>query len=556
MVQNCVLCRSSEQDELVFGTVHVQDKMMVHRNCLYLSSNLIQRGDKHLGILNFLKEDIEAEAKRCRTLTCCYCRRLGANIGCCKSGCRRTFHTKCGVDHLAQNQFRDTYKSYCHQHVLVHRHRPSLIKKEECVICADELLGVGERFSVVTCIYAPCCRNGWFHRNCLQRYANSAGYFFKCPLCNNLEVFRKVVLMGISVLNQDATWETDPDAFVDQFHRDLVCTAEKCFAVSGRDDTSATLLYCNNCGANPSHFFCTTQSYKDYVCNICAPVLPNPVPYVDSDSDDGDSIDVTEFETAATQLAAGEQGDLIHLKLSASIWDVSDTSDDDDDAVFQRAVDAKLQKTISDDQPSTSAAAARALSSSTRSALAAAGSRATAAPSRGSHTTFETPRGSQATTVTSRASRTSAARPSRATTRAAVSPATPALNNQENTEPSPSNVRRTSHSRARTTRTRRTMSTRRTMPARMTVEESDNEKSDQDDGAETKRLRLSSTSTEPSTGRRLLRSISPEPSTSAPRTLRRRTLANMHPTYTNMDVSCVANRTRNRLPTHMATRKV
>ncbi|EDX02053.2 PHD finger protein 7 [Drosophila yakuba] len=544
MVQNCVLCRSSERDELIFGTVHVQDNIMVHRNCLYLSSNLVQRGNKRLGILNFLKEDIEEEAKRCRTLMCYYCRRPGANIGCCKSSCRRTFHTKCGIDNLAQNQFSDTYKSYCHQHVLMHRRRPALIKEQECVICAEALIGEGERFSVVTCIFAPCCRNGWFHRKCLQRYANSAGYFFKCPLCNNLEVFRKVAMMGISVLNQDATWETEPNAFADQFRRDVICTAATCVAVSGRDDTSAMLLYCNNCGANPSHFLCTVQNSETYVCHVCAAVLPSPVPYVDSDSDDGDSIDETDFQAAVADLGANEQGDLIHLKLSASLWDDSNSSDDDDDSVFKRAVDNKVVETNSDDKPSTSAAA-RALSARTRSSLAAAGSspgsRATAAPTRGTRTTVESPRGSQATTLISRTTRTSVAMPPRATTTTAGSSSRPTLDNQENTEPSTSNVRRS-------------LRPRRTMPARIAVnKESDSE--DSDDEPEAKRRRLSPTASESLTNRRLLRSISPEPSTPPRRTLRRRTLANLHPTYTNMDVSCVANRTRNRLPTHLATRK-
>ncbi|XP_043658694.1 uncharacterized protein LOC122623545 [Drosophila teissieri] len=684
MVENCVLCRCSERDELIFGTVHVKDKMMVHTNCLYLSSNLVQRGDKRLGILNFLKEDIEAEVKRCRTLVCYYCRRPGANIGCCKSGCRRTFHTKCGVDNLAQNQFSDTYRSYCHQHVLMHRRRPALVKEEECVICTEALIGEGERFSVVTCIYAPCCRNGWFHRKCLQRYANSAGYFFKCPLCNNLEVFRKVVLMGISVLNQDATWETEPNAFADQFRRDIICTAVKCVAVSGRDDTSAMLLYCNNCGANPSHFLCTVQNHETYVCHICAAVLPNPVPHVDSDSDDGDSIDETDFQAAVAELAANEQGDLIHQKLSGSLWDDSDSSDNDDDAVFKRAVDTKPEETNSDDKPSTSAAAralartrsspaaagsslgsratrgsrttvesprgsqstalilraaaagsslgSRAIAAPTRgsrttvesprgsqattqvSRAAAAGSslgsrataaptrgsrttvesprgsqattqvsraaavgsslgsRATAAPTRGSRTTVESPRGSQATTQVSRAaaagsslgsrataaptrrsrtpvvsprgsrpSRTSVAVPPRATTTTAGSSSTPTLDNQENTEPSTSSVRRS-------------LRPRRTMPARI-AEHKESDSEDSDGATVAKRRRLSPTATEPSTDRRLLRSITPEPSTQARRTLRRRTLANVHPTYTNMDVSCVANRTRNRLPNHLATRK-
>ena len=37
-------------------------------------------------------------------------------------------------------------------------------------------------------LWAPCC-NGWYHRNCVESLAKSTGYFFKCALCNNKEVF-------------------------------------------------------------------------------------------------------------------------------------------------------------------------------------------------------------------------------------------------------------------------------------------------------------------------------------------------------------------------------
>jgi len=32
------------------------------------------------------------------------------------------------------------------------------------------------------------CRNGWYHRSCLQMYVNTSGYFFKGSLCNNTGV--------------------------------------------------------------------------------------------------------------------------------------------------------------------------------------------------------------------------------------------------------------------------------------------------------------------------------------------------------------------------------
>ena len=46
----------------------------------------------------------------------------------------------------------------------------------------------GGKFLSDSYLWAPCC-NGWYHRNCVESLAKSTGYFFKCALCNNKEVF-------------------------------------------------------------------------------------------------------------------------------------------------------------------------------------------------------------------------------------------------------------------------------------------------------------------------------------------------------------------------------
>lgn len=150
--------------------------------------------------MNFLKSDILKEVRRCRLLRCCYCLRRGANIGCCRRECRRSFHTKCGVDNLAVNQYSGSYNSYCQNHVPKSRYRPG--PTEQCSICFDALVARGERFNVAKAVQSPCCRNGWYHHRCLQLYANSAGYFFKCPLCKDEEKFGEVARFGISVPNR------------------------------------------------------------------------------------------------------------------------------------------------------------------------------------------------------------------------------------------------------------------------------------------------------------------------------------------------------------------
>ncbi|KAH8368028.1 hypothetical protein KR084_005864 [Drosophila pseudotakahashii] len=532
MVNMCVLCRSSESDELIYGTTIREGSLMVHHYCLYLSSNLVQRGSKRVGIMRFLQDDIVAEARRSKQLNCCYCHRPGANIGCCKARCRRTFHTKCGVENHTQSQFRDTYKSYCHQHVRNHRHRPAS-EKEPCVICKDPLIGAGERFSVVTMLYSPCCRNGWYHRNCLQSYANTAGYFFKCPLCNNSEAFHDVALMGICLYSQDASWETEPNAFADHFVRPLDCTVENCRALAGRGNTNAVLLYCNNCGSNPAHTFCTAHNQETYVCGICSIVSPASPPsaksksYNDesSSSDECDPIESFAREQPINQTTSGFNAtaaintrDFIHSKLSVSGWDDTDTEDDDD--IFQRAAEGNQQpKVASDAQPSTSAAAVGRRS--TRSTVAAIAS---------ADLEKEKP-----------ASMAAGAGPRRRSLRLS------AQSNQENTEPTTSGSGPSS-----------TIRSRRTMPARKleTEEKVANEAVKKEH--EPKKRCVSPAQFAVPSERRFLRSISPQAAASRAnevKPMRRRTMASSNPSNGLMDLSCVANRTRNRLPGYLAHRK-
>ncbi|XP_037726831.1 PHD finger protein 7 [Drosophila subpulchrella] len=561
MAKKCMLCCSSEtEDPLSFGRTIEEGNIMVHHNCLYLSSNLVQRGNNRVGILRFLVEDIFAEARRCSHLICVYCQRPGANIGCCKSGCRRTFHTKCGIDHLAQNQFRGTYKSYCHRHVKTHRRRPTSADTI-CTICTELLVEEGERFNVVNMLYSPCCRNGWYHRRCLQMYANTSGYFFKCPLCNNNEEFHDVSLWGVALSSQDASWETEPNAFAEHFRRDMVCVAEECMALAGRADNSILLLYCNTCGSNPAHALCIGQAFDSYVCHVCAVVSPVAPSLVESENESMNSDDSDTFESFA-QAASNHtpprnhnattlttERDNVQPKLHSSGWDLNDGDDtEDDDEVFQRVAEiqerhqtiAELPEDSSDEQPSTSAAAAQlVVRRSTRSTAASGSSRA--APRRSSLRLL-------------------------------------AQNNQENTEPASSSSQTS----------RRSMRSRRTMPARM-LDTDDESDTDVEKKNKRKPKKRAASPSPPAmrANRRSLRSITPNASNvrniqaitpeprmndnlcpttpeAAPsrsnaqsppgRNMRRRTVADSNPTR-NMDVSCVANRTRNRLPSYMAHRK-
>ncbi|KAH8366934.1 hypothetical protein KR200_005064 [Drosophila serrata] len=365
MEQPCVLCCSKEDDESIFGKFHKEDQVVVHSNCLYLSSNLVQNGDDRNGILHFLKKDIMMETRRCRVLRCFYCQRLGANIGCCRSSCRRSFHTKCGFENYAVSQFTGSFNSYCHQHVPKYRFRPG--PKEQCMICFDALVAKG-KFSVARALQSPCCRNGWYHRYCLQMYANSAGYFFNCPLCKNEKKFGDVALFGISIPNCDASWELEPNAFADQLQRAQHCTSLMCpiRPTNNRGNGDNDLLYCIMCGSNPMHTLCTSETASTYRCNDCIVVKPS----VASGSAESDT-EADVFETfierqthrhrAPTTSGLNGTRNLRHSKLVASMR-ISSESEDDDEDDFDKVCEMLNQsrKLAAKPEPETSSSSAQA----------------------------------------------------------------------------------------------------------------------------------------------------------------------------------------------------
>lgn len=125
---------------------------------------------------------------------CCFCKKPSANLACCAPKCSRVFHLYCGLENDAICHFKDDYRTICGKHH--HQERKKCTKNDECVICCESM-GAYHR---VLSILAPCCRSGWFHKWCIAKFALNAGYFFKCPLCNNRDVFRaRLVHKGIFV---------------------------------------------------------------------------------------------------------------------------------------------------------------------------------------------------------------------------------------------------------------------------------------------------------------------------------------------------------------------
>lgn len=132
------------------------------------------------------------------------------------------------------------------------------------MVCRDSL-----RFANDV-VQNDCC-NSVFHRRCLGSLALSAGYFFKCPLCNNTDQFRRCMRQkGIFIPDRDASWELENNAFVDLYTPTYSCEAKKCVSKRGRKFNSVdgfAFLSCSSCGAGSVHQKCCPT--PDYVCDIC-----------------------------------------------------------------------------------------------------------------------------------------------------------------------------------------------------------------------------------------------------------------------------------------------
>ncbi|XP_055549203.1 serine-rich adhesin for platelets-like isoform X2 [Wyeomyia smithii] len=273
----CFICKSTEDDELLFGKIYTKWRLRVHYYCLLLSSNMIQNGESdEEGIFGFLEKDIRTEEARIQNQKCYLCKERYANVHCCAKKCFRTFHTICGIRNGCLSHFVDTYQSWCDKHVEL-RDAVKHSETDVCGICYD---GMGP-YNRVESIHAPCCQNGWFHRRCVAQFAQTAGYFFKCPLCNNKDDFTRFMQQrGVFVPEKDAAWELEPNAFGEQLERPSVCDAEECFCRHGReyDDEKWDLRLCETCGSTCRHDLCMEVPTKNYVCAFCRPIVGDEAP--------------------------------------------------------------------------------------------------------------------------------------------------------------------------------------------------------------------------------------------------------------------------------------
>ncbi|XP_024947582.1 uncharacterized protein LOC107274561 isoform X2 [Cephus cinctus] len=279
----CCFCGLSTNNELEYGKIYEYDDIIAHYYCLLLSSNMQQNGSDDDGILGFLTEDIQKELSKAKKRQCRYCKKRGATLKCCNTKCKIIFHLPCGLRTGSLHQFFGEFRSFCKNHRPIQRIDPVVKTQLEtlnnllCYICYDSV----NPHNVVETLWAPCCRkNAWYHRKCVQQLALSAGYFFKCPLCNNKDEFQKAMLnCGIFIPSQDASWELVPNAYEELLYRHDRCDAQICLCPKGRNyssnETKWELTLCRLCGSQGIHVACGRLKNANTIweCTQCTDIL-------------------------------------------------------------------------------------------------------------------------------------------------------------------------------------------------------------------------------------------------------------------------------------------
>ncbi|XP_053700466.1 G2/M phase-specific E3 ubiquitin-protein ligase isoform X1 [Synchiropus splendidus] len=274
----CVLCRLPDDDPNLFGEKFTvtEENISVHYFCLLTSSGVYQRGKEHEGIVGFMVDDIKMEVRRSSRLKCVVCKKTGASVGCNIRSCRKMVHFPCGRSHRFLSQFTGLFPSFCPDHSPTQTMSVTseLSLPQTCSVCLDSLDPVLS-YSVLKC---PSCHGSWFHRDCVQHQALSAGlFFFKCTLCNNKKEYQEEMLrMGIYIPERDASWELEANAYSELLQVYSNCDAETCVCRSGRSHSAKTgwfhVVRCLLCGSTGTHRKCSGLSLdtQDWACSDCS----------------------------------------------------------------------------------------------------------------------------------------------------------------------------------------------------------------------------------------------------------------------------------------------
>ena len=277
-----MFCKSHLKNKYWLGKMMSREGINAHYYCILFSPGLQQNGEINEGFKGFLVPDINKEVRRGGQLSCSYCRKKGAVIGCAIEECKIKFHLTCGLVNKSFHDFHDrnkTYPSYCCQHRPIQKtaRAQSKMSEEVCIICRDDVV----RKPTPETLFTPCCCN-WLHRECVIKQAyHSAKYHFKCPKCNDRDIFvKEMKSYGVHVPARDASWEKG-ETFNQMFKKHYECSAENCNSRKGKTyngENEWELLACDGCGANAIHISCGNLDLNadEWFCPLCQPVLDTP----------------------------------------------------------------------------------------------------------------------------------------------------------------------------------------------------------------------------------------------------------------------------------------
>lgn len=151
-----------------------------------------------------------------------FCEATHATIKCHIRGCNRKFHFKCGFDsERCLFKFDNLFYAFCPVHTVRSKNRP--LESDTCIICMME---IGD---VTLCgqISLDCRPHLWMHRNCAIRLADTRGYAFQCPVCQERTKFQKYVcLRGVFIPQRDTLTQAHNVAV--QETQTKYCEAEVC----------------------------------------------------------------------------------------------------------------------------------------------------------------------------------------------------------------------------------------------------------------------------------------------------------------------------------------
>ncbi|MBN3277309.1 G2E3 ligase, partial [Polyodon spathula] len=287
----CVFCKLPDDCPEKYGekTTCTKHNITLHYFCLLMSSGVYQRGEENEGIYGFLVEDIQKEINRSS--------RLSNTLDTGESSA--SVSTEIVVSEsilyvivlicIGKNRFllmRSLNGSFCWIHRPVQRATVSsrLSGQYSCTICLD-FIEPALSYSVLKC---PCCNSSWFHRDCVQHQAYSAGmFFFRCTICNNKDMFQQEMLrMGIYIPEKDASWELEENAYSELLQSYQHCDVRHCFCRKGREysqpNSKWEIVRCQYCGSRGTHRSCSSlkRFQENWVCSECRAIIHKTVLYL------------------------------------------------------------------------------------------------------------------------------------------------------------------------------------------------------------------------------------------------------------------------------------